>query len=101
MKRYCRRIVGIFWVTISLIAVLPHSARAGFFEHLLPAWPLNNIGDPIPHDLIQVWRAKGDLCPSLKGEFSAFPSKGNQDPNSPFDPKQPNGLKIKDTQNYK
>jgi hypothetical protein len=86
---------------MTIIAGFTQSARAGFFEHLLPAWPLNNVGDPIPRELIQVWRGKANLCPGLKGEFSAFPSKGNKDPNSPADPKQPNGPKIKDTLNYK
>jgi len=46
-------------------------------DALLPTWPLSNVGDAIPQDLIETWRSKAHFCRSRHGAFPAFPSKGN------------------------
>ncbi|MGA7805785.1 hypothetical protein, partial [Bradyrhizobium sp.] len=45
-------------------------------QSLLPSWPLNEPGDPIPDSVINGWR--GDLCKKKNGAYADFPSKGNK-----------------------
>jgi hypothetical protein len=44
---------------------------------LLPSWPIDNVGDAIPDQLISKW--KGECCPAAPGKYAAFPSKGNKE----------------------
>ena len=80
-------------LSLTILSVyLSAAARAEFFEGLLPAWPIANVGDPIPEALISAWAGMGDKCPGIRGQFSAFPSKGNRKPENVHDPKVPDGI---------
>jgi hypothetical protein len=77
MSVHRARLAVLFCLGV-LAAPYPQPAQAGIFDHLLPAWPLTDIGDPIPDGLIHDWTAMGSKCPG-KRQFADFPSKGNKD----------------------
>jgi hypothetical protein len=44
---------------------------------LLPTWALQNAGQRIDDELIDLWSTKkADVCPAIPGRFVSFPSKG-------------------------
>jgi hypothetical protein len=66
---------------IFFLCILPTIAYGGFLDELLPSWPVDNVGESVPDDLIKAWgggvgdKIMGHRCPSISHEFSAFPSK--------------------------
>jgi hypothetical protein len=82
MKVSQTTIAAGLWACV-LVCPFPSTAQ-GFLEHLLPSWPLLNVGDAIPDDLINAWSGVGNTrmghkCPGIQGQFRAFPSKRNRD----------------------
>jgi hypothetical protein len=82
------------------ILTLPSSATSAkdfnpFNNNLLPAWPIDNVGDPISEQQIAAWR--GDYCPAAPGKFAAFPSKGNLCLKGTAECKAPRDRDAKDT----
>ena len=73
--------------------ILPiNCSRAGtdLIKYILPSWPITNVGDPIPANLLNDWTRMGDSCPALSGQYDSFPSKGNYKPRiPPLDPRNP------------
>ena len=69
----------VFFTFLAFVVLSSNPALALDFNplksNLLPSWPIDKVGDPIPDDLIASW--KGDFCPSAGGKYSAFPAKGN------------------------
>ncbi|MBR1274269.1 hypothetical protein [Bradyrhizobium sp. AUGA SZCCT0283] len=67
------------YLAMALLAICSTEAFAKdinpFRTGLLPSWPIDNVGDPIPDELIASW--KGDYCKVAPGKYAAFPSKGN------------------------
>ncbi|WP_256807503.1 hypothetical protein [Bradyrhizobium sp. Bra64] len=98
MKHYARTAL---WLCFVVLGPSTPASAGDFLQSLLPSWPLVNAGDPIPANLVKLWSNKGDSCPGLKGHFSAFPSKGNANPEAPADPTKPDGPKIKETRDYR
>jgi len=100
--------IGGTFRTILIVSAIMHtssqSVYAGVLD-LLPSWPINDVGEEIPSELIRFWAGDqelgsgpgirlGELCSGIAGEFSAFPSKAIVIPNAndPRDPLNPNDL---------
>ncbi|TCS46624.1 hypothetical protein EDD52_1673 [Primorskyibacter sedentarius] len=62
---------------------------------ILPSWPISNVGDAIPDELISYWAGGksdstriGERCSGMPGQYRSFPAKArvNQQLDHPEDP---------------
>jgi hypothetical protein len=59
----------------------------------LPSWPVTNIGEPIPEELLEYWSGKvkdsvriGEKCRGISGHYRSFPAKAKVIYDSPWEP---------------
>jgi predicted nucleic acid-binding Zn-ribbon protein len=77
---------------IAIIIAITHNqpSPAGILDRL-PSWPVTDVGEPIPDELVQLWSGGGKKgadgqppiakwCPGLIGHFDSFPSKAPRRP---------------------